>query len=144
MSSKANQWFLETYGRLPRKVRKRKKAMDSLKYKRDVVLAKLQENREKHRLAYEDAMEGFKEAVVTELSEALELAKAGKEYRLVLKQTKPAEYLKNYDRAIAMFSMSSQDEVELTENEFTQYVMDNWNWSMSFTDTARTYGKGHY
>lgn len=118
--------------------------MDSLKYKRDVVLAKLQENREKHRLAYEDAMEGFKEAVVTELSEALELAKAGKEYRLVLKQTKPAEYLKNYDRAIAMFSMSSQDEVELTENEFTQYVMDNWNWSMSFTDTARTYGKGHY
>lgn len=118
--------------------------MDALKYNRKQVLAQLKENRDKHKVAYDDAMEGFKEAVVKELAEALELAKAGTEYRLCLKQSKPTHYLKQYDRAIAMFEMSSQDEIELTENEFTQYVLDNWNWSDSFTTTARAYGKGAY
>src|SRR5947209_13152067 len=97
--------------------------MDSLKYRRPDVLEKLKANREKHKTAYDDAMEGFKEAVVKELAEALKLAKAGTEYRLILKQTKPNHYLKQYDRAIAMFEMSSQEEIELSEEEFTQYVL---------------------
>lgn len=118
--------------------------MDSLKYKRTDVLEKLKTNRDKHKAAYDDAYDGFKEAVVEELKQALALAEQGKEYRLTLKQTQPREYLKNYDRAIAMFTMSSQDEIELSEAEFTQFVLDNWSWSDQFVTSTRTYGKRIY
>lgn len=113
--------------------------MEPLKYKRSDILFKLNDNRAKHKDDYNNVMKVFKESVVSELQEALELAEAGVEYRLVLKQTKPVNYLDNYDRAIVMLEMSSQEEIQLTEKEFDQYVLDNWGWKHIFDGIVKNY-----
>ena len=115
--------------------------MEDMKYARLGVLEKLKSNRIKHHADYENAIKGFKEAVVVGLELALTDAKAGKEYRLVLNEYKPTSYLTQYDRAIAMFEMSIQEEVVLTMQDFTQYVLDIWSWSDNFTAATSKYSK---
>ena len=38
-----------------------------------------------------------------------------------------------------MAEMSVDDTLELTEDEFAMYVMDQWRWKQSFTDTTDRY-----
>lgn len=111
----------------------------SLKYKREAVLEKLIANRAKHKTDYDEAVEGWKEAFIKEATETLKLAKAGTKYRRASKLTKPTEHLEEYDRAIAMFEMTSQEEIELSEREFVTFVMDKWDWSGQFETTSAMY-----
>jgi len=51
----------------------------------------------------------------------------------------PESYVYEYDNKIAMFEMSVDKNIELTEQEFRQYVRDQWNWSPGFKATTANY-----
>jgi hypothetical protein len=51
----------------------------------------------------------------------------------------PVSYKTEYDTAIQMLEWDTSDEVELTRQEFTQYVMDSWIWKSSFLNTTSNY-----
>jgi len=46
--------------------------------------------------------------------------------------SKPKSYETEYDTAIGMVSMDVDVEVELTKQEYKQYVMDEWSWTSDF------------
>lgn len=53
--------------------------------------------------------------------------------------SEPVSQEKSYDRAIKMLEMSVDDEILLTEDEFSQYVMDQWAWSNHFKTITSSY-----
>jgi hypothetical protein len=46
---------------------------------------------------------------------------------ILSKQIKPTSYIKSYDTVIRMLEMSDELVVELTMQEFNQYVEDEWH-----------------
>lgn len=40
---------------------------------------------------------------------------------------------------IRMLTMSTADEIMISEAQFTQYVMDDWNWKAAFVGLTATY-----
>lgn len=51
----------------------------------------------------------------------------------------PENHTKDYERAIRMMSASIYDEVRLSEQEFDQYVLNNWEWKNKFITSNSFY-----
>ena len=107
--------------------------------KKDVLLKTLQANLETHKKDYEEALTGFKEAAKAKLEEHLELLNKDGKVVLQLGLTVPVEYSKEYNRVIKMLEMSTADEIIISESQFNQYVMDDWNWKGAFTANSAMY-----
>lgn len=50
----------------------------------------------------------------------------------------PPRYLAEYDRALAQIEWSIDDYIELTQNDFRRYVLDEWDWKISFASNKYT------
>lgn len=104
----------------------------------------MKENRDAHQKQYEEALEGWQEDVITALTENLAAAKADGEdleQYLSVSLPKPRNYTETYDQVIQMLEFGLAEEVELSSQEFSQYVMDNWNWKAQFTHSHSMYNK---
>ena len=44
----------------------------------------------------------------------------------------PIDQTKEYDRAVRMLELAVDENIELTEVQFANYVMDEWQWSQHF------------
>ena len=113
--------------------------MQKVKVKTAELLAKVQENRNNHRTQFEKAMDIFRADVIEELDRMIRDAKAGKEIRRIVNLPPPEDHTEDYDCVINMLKMSVDQEVELTNHEFSQYVMDNWQWSQAVTQSFNRY-----
>ncbi len=56
--------------------------------------------------------------------------------------TEPTSNEKDYERALSMLDMSVDDEIILDQNEYNQYVLNEWVWSNSFNHSKAAYFKG--
>lgn len=115
------------------------RGMNSVRVRRDAVLAKLRTNRDGHRAVFEEALEGFHKAVVEHLTKALKDAKAGKSFQWQAHLPQPEDHTKDYDRVIALLEMSLDNELELPATDFAQYVLDDWGWKGNFLATSSNY-----
>lgn len=115
------------------------RGLGSVRIRRKDLLDKLTANRDGHRSVFEEAIDGYHKAVIDALEEALEDAKAGKQYRPQIFLPEPADHTPDYDRAIAMLEMSLDEELELTAGEFAQYALDDWGWKRDFMATTSNY-----
>jgi len=126
--------------------------MREVKVKRQELLTKVQANRALHVREYQEACAGYKEKAIARIDEiAAELRdkianlKAGKVIELVAVRfglDAPRSYEKSYDQTIAMLEMSVDDEITLTDHEFAQYVLDDWEWQESFKTQTANYSRG--
>ena len=114
--------------------------MHSVKILTSDLLKALTDNRAKHRADYTSAMEVYRDEVITAVDNMWTAAHKREDVR-PLHLVKPTNYLREYDRAIKMATMSVDKEVELDQNDFAQYVMDEWAWKSSFTAMTSTYAK---
>lgn len=107
------------------------------------LLVKLNENLAQHEKDFNEARTGFQAAVVADLQDKLTAllggAQADGSY-LHAALDVPVSYAREYHRAIEMLKMSKQDDVVLSVGQFTQYVLDEWSWKDSFSNTAAVYG----
>lgn len=71
----------------------------------------------------------------------LSIAKEGGKVKLNIELTVPVEHTKDYERVIRMLTMSTADEITISESQFTQYVMDEWNWKAGFVGSTAMYNK---
>ena len=53
----------------------------------------------------------------------------------------PLNHEQDYNLIIKMCELSSDQDVTLTSQEFNQYVLDEWGWSASFSQTTAMYNK---
>ena len=103
------------------------------------LLGKLEENRTRHAEIAQKANVGFREQAILGFERMLADAKAGKRIRLSLAISPPEDYTKDYDRAIGMLRMSTDETVELTSRQYDQFVRDDWEWKSSFETTNASY-----
>ena len=88
----------------------------------------LAENRKKHKAEYEEAFEGYIKTAIEKLEENLAKFKEGEITKLRWNEQPPTSNVKDYDRVIKMLEMSTDDKIELTSEEFENFVQDDWHW----------------
>jgi acetolactate synthase regulatory subunit len=107
--------------------------MKSLKFKKEFVLNALNANRAKHAKIYEEAMTSYRAKAAEILINTLSKVQGGKRFKLFFNLSEPMQYMKEYDRAIDMLTHSVDTEsVELTQQEYAQYIQDDWAWQRDF------------
>ncbi|MEK6882860.1 MAG: hypothetical protein AABY22_24770 [Nanoarchaeota archaeon] len=51
----------------------------------------------------------------------------------------PEDHTQDYDLAIRKVELSVWENIALQENEFNNYVMNNWSWKNTFLNVAQIY-----
>ena len=115
--------------------------MESIKVSKADLLAVLTSNREKHKAVFLEAQESYRKLAIEELDKALAEARSGRKILRFLTLVEPQDQSKDYDRVIRMMDMSVDDHINLSEREFQQYVMDEWQWKAAFTAANIGYSK---
>lgn len=105
--------------------------MNTVKVRKDELLAKLKSNRESHRALFLEAQEGYRDLVIAELDKSLQDAREGREIRTYIRMDAPQDHTDDYDNVIEMLKMSVDDTIELKAIEFQCYVMDKWQWAQA-------------
>ena len=99
--------------------------------KQDVLLQILKKNLTLHESIYKKAQKAFKQNYIKTLAKLSKSARKDK-FTLSLNLHLPENHENDYKAAIKMVELSSREEIQLTEDEFMQYVMNQWNWLSSF------------
>ena len=113
--------------------------MNFVKVNKVDLLAKLNANLATHKSDYAEAKKIWQEKIVSGLADLLDKAKAGDYTKDGLYLETPKSYEKSYLKAIEMVTMSVDSVLELDQNEFDRYVMDNWQFSDVFKSTVSNY-----
>lgn len=92
----------------------------------------LTDNKAKHAESYRLALEGYVDAVKDELTEKLARLNEGKRVEPYSKHREPESHLSDYDDLIGMLSLAMDDMIELDQQEYRQYVNDDWAWKQSW------------
>jgi len=113
--------------------------MQQIRVNKTELLETLEQNRTDHQTIYQEAVAGFRAKVLAELEEQIEALRDGDSVKdVTLRRMAPRDYTRNYDRAIGMIKMSVDEHIVLEENDFAQYVQDDWDWQAQFL--SNTYG----
>lgn len=118
--------------------------MQTVKVKKVELLTKIKENRVAHEKEYTEAIAGFKDAQMLKLTDMINRVIANE--RLSSQSTglrEPVSNIKEYDRIIAMLEMSVDEEIELTMQDFNNYVLDEWTWAIQGKLTNSAYLSHH-
>ena len=103
--------------------------MKQITVKKEILMAKLQENLKKHVEDYKEAMNGYKEQALKVLNEQLECIKNGELLDIgKLNFQTPRSYEKEYKKAIGMLEMSEETIITITAEEYDSYILDEWSW----------------
>lgn len=112
--------------------------MDNIKVDKVELLKTIRKNREDHARDYTEAVTIYREKAVKAIEQMLENAKNGHIVHSI-DVVRPKEFLKDYDRAIEMVRMSVDTQIELSYQDFDQWVMNNWTWQESFKNSTGFY-----
>jgi len=118
----------------------------SLKYDKTTLARKLETNRAQHFQDYREALGTYHRKLKEELEcKIVELAMApgnpgfptpvSGHSRLAV----PEEHLEDYDRMLSMLALTTQTEIELTEHQYREYILDEWDWRRSFVSNTLSY-----
>ena len=113
--------------------------MNKVRVNRDNLLAIVLKNRASHRKLFEEALEGWKNAVINALTVAVDEAKKGKNFHTSFNLPRPSDHTNDYDCVIDMLEMSVDDVLEIENSLFRQYVRDDWSWTQDFLTSNRRY-----
>jgi hypothetical protein len=118
-------------------------------FSRTEIMERVKENRDKHAEEFAVALKGYYLEVQEQLEKIAEEAqkasvKAGKEkdpksLTYSVNARKPEDHTGDYDRILDMLRLAKNENIELDEQEFAQYVRDEWAWKQRFTETSSTY-----
>lgn len=107
--------------------------------KREELLERLRENREKHEQEFNQAISQWQ----NELQSSIESIKPNAEFEFPqsleqLRDDCPVSHVNDYDQAIDMFGMCVTEEIKLDSDAFNTFCRDEWGWKDSLA-TNRFY-----
>lgn len=105
------------------------------------LLRALQDNRKHHQSALTEALYRRRVDVRAKLIELIGALDEHQDYQIdeVIRIPLPESHMREYDRAIRMVEMSTENEITLDQREFDQYVMDEWSWKQEFLMKSALY-----
>lgn len=106
---------------------------------RQALLEKLTANRQNHRTVYEQAFDAYSGRLVSEIEGFLKQAKARKSTRVYSTLPIPEDHTEAYDSVIALLEMSTEETIELDDEDARRYVLDRWEWERSFASNTTAY-----
>jgi len=116
--------------------------MNAIKVHKAELLQTLTTNRGAHHQIFLEAVAGYKKQAEEMLESRLDLIRRGKMLPIAWSLPLPIDHIKDYDRIIRMVEMDRSGEIiELTEQDFSQYVMDDWAWKTQFLTANSLYSK---
>lgn len=106
--------------------------------------AQLQEtlriNRDAHEADFNEVWELYRQKLIDALQELIDEAKAAEHGKKNLTYSAyvhtPENHTKDYDRIIDMVAMDNSDSIELSEQDYSWYVLDNWDWKERYNLTS--------
>ena len=101
--------------------------------------AKLEQNRGRHRKAFEKALVDYRDFAIRQLDEQIERLKKGGNAAVYVNVQAPEDHTDDYDRVLAMRGMTVDDVMQIEESLFQCYVMDQWEWNEQFVATNSSY-----
>jgi len=113
--------------------------MKTINVNKSELLDILKKNRTTHKKDYEESMTEYRKEVIERLRHILQQAEEGGEIKTSIQMIEPFNQLNDYDLAIQMLEMDSSVVVELDQDEFRQYVNDEWTWKRNFASNTMTY-----
>lgn len=117
--------------------------MRTVKVNKQEFLKILRANCLSHQKAYKEALEDRLKAAKVKLNALLSDIDIDKEsLDEVLHFPKPRCHSKDYDEIIKMMEMEVEDQVSLTQDEFSKYVQDEWHWKNDFDRISTSYKGG--
>jgi hypothetical protein len=103
------------------------------------LLAILKANRGRHKAVFDEAVAGYKAHATKLLKEHVLRVQRGSNVRVHIVLTQPVNQTRSYDRVIGMLEMAIANEVELSEEDYQQYIMDDWLWKEEFLTSNAQY-----
>lgn len=113
--------------------------MRTVTVNREELLRIVKSNRERHRDIFLKAQEEFRKRAIEELEKRLSDARDGKHFDQHLGMVEPVDRTQDYDRIISMLEMSVDDQIDLTQDEYAAYVMDDWSWKRQWITSNSAY-----
>lgn len=110
----------------------------TIKVKKADLLTRIRENRANHIKEFAEAVVAYKKEAIAQLEEQLKAVNAGG-LSVKLNLVSPKDNTENYDKIIKMFQWELEDVVELTQDEFKEYVLDESSDSMHAKILNSTY-----
>lgn len=107
--------------------------MEKITVKKTDLMAKLTANRERHRKIFLEALEGYRQELLSLLEAHIDHLKSDKiPPHVVITLERPEDHTRDYDRVIAMLQMDVHPEVLLSEADFAQFAQDDWRWKRAW------------
>lgn len=103
------------------------------------LIAKMTINLTQHKIDYADALEGYWKTLTKELQNLLASAMNENNIQYYIKAEKPKSYVNSYEKAIEMVKWETSNIIELTPQEFSRFVLDDWEWKESFLQSQMLY-----
>jgi hypothetical protein len=113
--------------------------MDTIIMQKAQLTGILTENRNKHRKVFLEALSGYRRQAIAELEKSLEEARKGKRIRRTITLVEPQDMTKAYDTTLAMLAHHQENTIEITREEYRNYVLDEWQWSSQWSASNRAY-----
>lgn len=113
--------------------------MRTIRIEKEKLRETVQKNRDEHRDIFLKAQDGYRKAVIRELDDMLERARNGDRIRINVGLQAPQDYTGEYDRVLLQLEYTEDDVIELTDNEFQNYIQDEWGWTGAFVQTSAGY-----
>jgi hypothetical protein len=113
--------------------------MDSVVVNKSELVLVLYDNMEEHAQQYKEAYEGYLAEALTQAKQLVADIEAGVEFGHCLSLVAPVNHTSDYESIIRMLGMSVEEQIVLSQHDFTQYVMDNWSWKLAFDQTRVMY-----
>ena len=95
----------------------------TIKVDKEDLIDKIKENKKRHEEEYEKAVVAYKKEALKQLAAEMERVEGGA-LDAKLNLITPVNNSENYDKIIEMFKWEVEDEVELSQLEFNEYVQD--------------------
>ena len=117
--------------------------MESITVKTDDLLVKLQENKNLHVTEYKNLTALYRKSLIEKFNDTLELLDTENvdvyDIELHFGLPIPQDHSNDYDNAIAMLEMTTQEEIQLSESDFMKFVRNQWNWSHGTFEISKFY-----
>lgn len=111
---------------------------------KDELLAKIKDNRDKHRTVFLAALEGYKREAIRVFNAHIREIEEGKARAVSVSLTPPEDHTRDYDRVIGMLEMDQGDTFRLDQGTYQSYVDDDWMWKRQWSKLSSTYAPASY
>lgn len=117
--------------------------INEVRVSKNQLVSIIEQNMLTHRDEFLEAMEGYRTEAIRLLEEHIDRIKNNAPEKVFVSLPMPSDHTDEYEVILSMLGMSLDDEILLSEYEYTRYVLDQWEWKKDFTTTAAMYtGKG--